>query len=577
MLLENHQVETSPVEPTCSLSDALTVDFTQFAMGYSPSSDGMSTQGFISILGYTPTEGVSGTIISVRIQLHSQYTIARYIRLLFGHEVVASTIYEIQDVSCRQWQLDAAAPPINQDTLSSKAVISVQALDEGGAVVDTATCGEFSYLAVDLLSQLPLHSPLSSGLTSWGIPSYPPEIPTVPIQASPLCFRPNFSHLPARYPTYPDFRQASHSSFPTKEVKLRRLSKSESMTRLKYSKRVREKVIEIPILDFVTPLKDLCTSWTSTEIRAGRRLVRFSKLHDGSRLIVTGEPVNFMDYGDSDCVISCIYCDASDTYYVTSVDIIHLLEHLTGDAFPVDEKNRIRRNLEVLRPITLSKHKSRFEDFFQRVMDYPDPKPRSIEKDLKVFEWSLLDQALVKVLSKYTIDASRQIEEPETSKHSSPSSNSDSADSQLGCVMEEPSYRGNDVLDVPTRTTTLVEASDSALWFPYARRGENDTMVHRPSCSEFPQVDSDPRFSTTFNGSELPSPTWEALHSAAYPTVVGETPICRNWDSNYIVAPRSLLLNGSGHEATPHPMALAEINDPEIESHFSPYEKFTRY
>jgi hypothetical protein len=34
-------------------------------------------------------------------------------------------------------------------------------------------------------------------------------------------------------------------------------------------------------------------------------------------------------------------------------------------------------------------------------MDFPDPKPRNIEKDLKVFEWNLLGQALEKILSKY--------------------------------------------------------------------------------------------------------------------------------------------------------------------------------
>jgi hypothetical protein len=34
-------------------------------------------------------------------------------------------------------------------------------------------------------------------------------------------------------------------------------------------------------------------------------------------------------------------------------------------------------------------------------MDFPDPKPRKIEKDLKVFDWKLLPQALDKIISKY--------------------------------------------------------------------------------------------------------------------------------------------------------------------------------
>jgi hypothetical protein len=38
---------------------------------------------------------------------------------------------------------------------------------------------------------------------------------------------------------------------------------------------------------------------------------------------------------------------------------------------------------------------------FQQIVNYPMPKPRSIEKDVKVFPWSRLDEALTKVLQKY--------------------------------------------------------------------------------------------------------------------------------------------------------------------------------
>ena len=71
------------------------------------------------------------------------------------------------------------------------------------------------------------------------------------------------------------------------------------------------------------------------------------------------------------------------------------------DVFSVEEKNRIRRNLESLGPTTVSKAKGGFEGFFQRIMDFPPPKPRNIEKDVKVFPWSLLREAIDKVISKY--------------------------------------------------------------------------------------------------------------------------------------------------------------------------------
>jgi hypothetical protein len=158
---------------------------------------------------------------------------------------------------------------------------------------------------------------------------------------------------------------------------------------------------QTPILDLVTPLSSICTGWTQSEVAAARRLVRFAKVQDGRRLIVSCEPIMQEDFCESDSVISCIYREESDSCFVTSVDVIYLLERLTNGEFPVEEKNRIRRNLEGLRPTTVSKHKPGFGEFFQRIMEFPDPKPRNIEKDLKVFEWNLLGQALEKILSKY--------------------------------------------------------------------------------------------------------------------------------------------------------------------------------
>jgi hypothetical protein len=33
-------------------------------------------------------------------------------------------------------------------------------------------------------------------------------------------------------------------------------------------------------------------------------------------------------------------------------------------------------------------------------MEYPKPRPRHIEKDIKVFDWAVLGQALEKIVSK---------------------------------------------------------------------------------------------------------------------------------------------------------------------------------
>ncbi|KAG7439680.1 uncharacterized protein BT62DRAFT_875361, partial [Guyanagaster necrorhizus] len=141
--------------------------------------------------------------------------------------------------------------------------------------------------------------------------------------------------------------------------------------------------------------------WDPLEVSMCRRLVRFHKCQDGCKLILSCEAIRQDDYSDKDTVISCIFMDEKLVFYVTSGDIIYLLERLANDDFPVEEKNRIRRDLEALKPTTVSKHRHGLDTFFQRIMEFPDPKPRNIEKDLKVFEWSDLGRALEKVLSKY--------------------------------------------------------------------------------------------------------------------------------------------------------------------------------
>ncbi|KAI8338972.1 hypothetical protein BC941DRAFT_322095, partial [Chlamydoabsidia padenii] len=101
-------------------------------------------------------------------------------------------------------------------------------------------------------------------------------------------------------------------------------------------------------------------------------------------------------------VVSCIYWHERNDYYITSVDCIQLIEGLIGVEFTVEEKNRIRRNLEALRPLTAAKTRPESVDFFKLIMGFPAPKPRNIEKDVKVFQWSTLGPAIKKIIGKYT-------------------------------------------------------------------------------------------------------------------------------------------------------------------------------
>ncbi|EGF98056.1 uncharacterized protein MELLADRAFT_69585 [Melampsora larici-populina 98AG31] len=158
------------------------------------------------------------------------------------------------------------------------------------------------------------------------------------------------------------------------------------------------------ILRIEGALSDIMCGWTNEETRCGRRLVQFSRKLQGSVLTVYFQavPSHKSEPDNRNGVVSCIYRDDPDGCFITSVDMISLIESLVGTNFPTAEKNRIRRNLQGFKPITVTKSKPDSEAFFKRIMSFQNPKPRNIEKDIKVFAWGSLESALAKVLGKYT-------------------------------------------------------------------------------------------------------------------------------------------------------------------------------
>lgn len=148
-------------------------------------------------------------------------------------------------------------------------------------------------------------------------------------------------------------------------------------------------------------LDTMTENWSKEERNAKRRLVQFSRMQDGSTIHADFKPVTPEERAPNSICISCIHWEGKNECFVTSVDTIYLLESLVGVRFTVEEKNRIRRNLEGFRPLTVSKAKPDSEDFFKVIMGFPAPKPRNIEKDVKVFPWKILGHALKKIIGKY--------------------------------------------------------------------------------------------------------------------------------------------------------------------------------
>ena len=149
-------------------------------------------------------------------------------------------------------------------------------------------------------------------------------------------------------------------------------------------------------------LDGMAEHWSVHEWESRRRLVQFQRRQNGSTIHATFHPISPEERAANSICISCIWWEEKNECYVTSVDTIYLLESLVAVRFTVEEKNRIRRNLEGFRPLTVSKGKTDSEEFFKIIMGFPAPKPRNIEKDVKVFPWKILAHALKKIIGKYS-------------------------------------------------------------------------------------------------------------------------------------------------------------------------------
>lgn len=163
-------------------------------------------------------------------------------------------------------------------------------------------------------------------------------------------------------------------------------------------------------------LDSMVDGWSDSEKVSGRRLVKFTFIYTSSNEIqIDFEAVPKEKYVPGEPIISCIFWEERGQYIVTSVDIILLLEYIVKDVFGVKEKNRIRRNLQSLKPQTVSRTNRLIQRFFNLLMGMENPRPRNIEKDLKVFKWADLFTALTKVMSKYSRDSSDPVDTMETS------------------------------------------------------------------------------------------------------------------------------------------------------------------
>ncbi|KAI6098961.1 hypothetical protein EDD16DRAFT_1661143 [Pisolithus croceorrhizus] len=358
--------------------------------------------GNLSVLSYSPAHGIPGTRLRVTFTCKSGIGLDVRIRLVVGSLRVTTNIDESDPPGSGSWMLDASVPSFAKARWHSPTVpLTIEAVDKDNHVLDWVRFGAFTYEDAVLEESLARQeqSRLGYDLSS----SSPPPPP--PLRLVTGVDRPSKRKSPYGVPPTPvsDSDYAPSRSKPRPSQFVNQPPNLPGLRRARQGSEQNEQNSHNAFLNILTPLESLCYNWDESELQAGRRLVRFRRVQDLNNLLVSAEPISQAEYDPNDIVVSCIYREQTNTFCVTSVDIIHLLQRLVDAEFEVDEKNRIRRNLEGLRPTTVSKSRPGFEAFFQRIMDFPDPKPRKIEKDLKVFDWKLLPQALEKIISKYSM------------------------------------------------------------------------------------------------------------------------------------------------------------------------------
>ena len=126
-------------------------------------------------------------------------------------------------------------------------------------------------------------------------------------------------------------------------------------------------------------------NWTNAEHEQGRRIVTLTKSKQNNCILVSLSNVY------PQIQVSIIKFEGM--FYVSSVDVILLYEFISDSLIDNQKRIRVRRILEEFKPLLCKKG----TDFYRRVMEYSNPKPRKVEKSTKMFEWKYIVSILAKM------------------------------------------------------------------------------------------------------------------------------------------------------------------------------------
>ncbi|KAF8270252.1 hypothetical protein EI94DRAFT_801568 [Lactarius quietus] len=345
----------------------------------------------LEVRNYTPQMGRSGTTVVIETYIHSPKQVS--IRIVIGSKAIYTSVENVQGVT-DLWRCTGSVPDfrVHKNTSNRTVIVSIQALD-GCRVLDSVSFGYFTYWEYAIPP--PIKAEPNEGKTFLDV-ELPPSGRRTLLD-------------PGSQETATQLTHTHYAATPEPPASSRRLPRRSSAN----DQGPYDKVL----LNFEGEPADLGKNLSIEEVKSRRRLIKFYCVRKGNTIHVSSTPIREDDpekSHSSGVVISCIWRKDVDETCFTSCDLIRLLEYLVQDSFPPEERSRVRRNVEHLRPITASK--TRLSELFGTIMGLPSPKPRNIEKDVKIFKWDRLVECVNSALSKYewvTVSSSSEAPSPQ--------------------------------------------------------------------------------------------------------------------------------------------------------------------
>jgi hypothetical protein len=365
-----------------------------------------SSGGHVHVHGWGPVSGPADVEITV-YGMASPYHTTRQLRVTVD-AVLLPTKLDVSPID--QFSAFTARASILTASISAwhnSATVRIEVLDEQGQFLDDFVLGTFtwsphlpsqsviaspspelqSFIDIDALTQFSCMAPsdiMDPPIYGLNYDSQPlsPYATSTSTAPSPTQSSPASSHASA-----PSSSATSFTSLPVHSIPPRRQ----------------------PLVRYVKPLESFVEGWTVAERDAGRRLVQFSIQpgQDDRRTVLcrTVLPTSRIPPASILSVVSCI-TGPDGEHFITSVDLLRLAALLFGTQPGVDEKNRLRRHLERYHPRTIGRLKDG-SGIYQRIAMYDEPSPLTINKDVKIFHWSRLEDALDAIMAKHVADRSR--------------------------------------------------------------------------------------------------------------------------------------------------------------------------